>query len=63
MTNTYTYTEIAQERADGITVRCIKREDELGNVALIPYDPANSDYQRYLNPVAEQSTPIDAGDE
>jgi hypothetical protein len=49
MTNTYTYTEIAEERADGITVRCIKREDEFGNVALIPYDPANSDYQTFLN--------------
>jgi len=26
-------------------------------------DPANSDYQRYLNSEAEQSTPIDTGDE
>jgi hypothetical protein len=25
--------------------------------AYIPVDPANSDYQRYLNPEAEQSTP------
>ena len=25
--------------------------------AWIPCDPANSDYQRYLNPEAEQSTP------
>jgi len=25
--------------------------------ALIPADLANSDYQRYLNPEAEQSTP------
>ena len=25
---------------------------------IIPIDPANSDYQRYLNPEAEQSTPI-----
>jgi len=25
--------------------------------ACIPCDPANSDYQRYLNPEAEQSTP------
>jgi hypothetical protein len=24
----------------------------------IPNDPANSDYQRYLNPEAEQPTPI-----
>jgi hypothetical protein len=34
------------------------------NVTLsIPVDPANSDYQRYLNPEAEQFTPIDTGDE
>jgi len=26
--------------------------------AWIPADPANSDYQRYLNPEAEQSTPL-----
>jgi hypothetical protein len=26
-------------------------------------DPANSDYQRYLNPEAEQSTPMIPGDE
>ena len=25
-------------------------------------DPANSDYQRYLNPEAEQSTPMVAGE-
>ena len=28
------------------------------SVGYIPIDPANSDYQRYLNPEAEQSTPI-----
>ena len=28
-----------------------------GVVYSIPKDPANSDYQRYLNPKAEQSTP------
>ena len=27
------------------------------SVGYIPIDPANSDYQRYLNPEAEQSTP------
>jgi hypothetical protein len=45
----------------------IKRTDADGTVWLIPIDPANSDYQRYLawleNPEAEQSTPIVTGDE
>ena len=27
------------------------------NILVIPNDPSNSDYQRYLNPEAEQSTP------
>jgi hypothetical protein len=35
----------------------LKRTDKNGSVAWIPLDPANSDYQRYLNPEAEQSTP------
>jgi hypothetical protein len=32
--------------------------EENGISYTIPNDPANSDYQRYLNPDAEQSTPI-----
>ena len=28
-----------------------------GQDIIIPNDPANSDYERYLNPEAEQSTP------
>ena len=28
-----------------------------GTVSFISTDPANSDYQAYLNPEAEQSTP------
>jgi hypothetical protein len=32
----------------------IKRSDG----AIIPIDEGNADYQRYLNPEAEQSTPI-----
>ena len=39
------------------TNKVIKRTDTEGNVAWIPTDLANSDYQRYLNPEAEQSTP------
>jgi hypothetical protein len=32
--------------------------DENGIASGVPFDPANSDYQRYLNPEAEQSTTI-----
>jgi hypothetical protein len=28
-----------------------------GTIRFVPMDEANSDYQRYLNPEAEQSTP------
>jgi hypothetical protein len=35
----------------------IQRTDADGKVWSIPIDPSNSDYQRYLNPEAEQSTP------
>jgi len=43
---TFTY-EVLEE------LNVIKRSDG----AFIPIDEANSDYQRYLNPEAEQSTP------
>jgi hypothetical protein len=39
-------------------VDSIKRTDVDGSIWWIPTDPTNSDYQRYLNPEAEQSTPI-----
>jgi hypothetical protein len=29
-----------------------------GTISTVPMDEGNSDYQRYLNPEAEQSTPI-----
>jgi len=29
-----------------------------GVISFVPMDETNSDYQRYLNPEAEQSTPI-----
>ena len=32
------------------------RMDNDGIISTIPNDPANADYQRYLNPEAEQST-------
>jgi hypothetical protein len=40
----------------------IIRLDDDGKEWFIPTDPANSDYQRYLNPEAEQSTPIVAAE-
>jgi hypothetical protein len=42
--------------ADGIET--IVRDNEDGSISYIPKDETNSDYQRYLNPEAEQSTPI-----
>jgi hypothetical protein len=44
---------------DFLGVESIKRTDEDGSIWWIPMDESNSDYQRYLNPEAEQSTPID----
>jgi hypothetical protein len=48
------YEEVKNQ--EGITIS-IRRTDENGEVWSIPTDLANSDYQRYLNPKAEQSTP------
>ena len=52
----YIYEEVTTESFTG-TNTVLKRTDEQGVVVWIPLDPANSDYQRYLNPEAEQSTP------
>jgi hypothetical protein len=41
----------------------IERINEDGSLTYIPKDLANSDYQRYLNPEAEQSTPMVAPNE
>ena len=40
---------------DGIET--IRRENADGSISFIPNDPTNSDYQRYLNPEAEDFTP------
>jgi hypothetical protein len=48
---------IYEEVTSDLGADFIKRTDADGQVWWIPTDPANSDYQRYLNPEAEQSTP------
>jgi len=53
MTITYKEIEITE-----LNTKWIERTNEDGSVSVIPIDPGNSDYQRYLNPEAEQSTPI-----
>jgi hypothetical protein len=49
---------IYEEITNDLAEKVIKRTDADGSVWWIPADPTNSDYQRYLNPEAEQSTPI-----
>jgi hypothetical protein len=44
--------EIIVSEIDNLEI--IKRTDEDGSVSWIPKDLANSDYQRYLNPEADQ---------
>jgi hypothetical protein len=49
----YTYEVIVTDSG----IENIVRTDENGDKVWIPKDPGNADYQRYLNPDAEQSTP------
>ena len=51
----YTYEEVPTPIGEKMIVR--------SDGAWIPTDPANSDYQAYLNPEAALSTPIVSGDE
>jgi hypothetical protein len=55
----YEVIEIQGAEVNGVADKwnIIKRTDDNGQETFIPCDPANSDYQRYLNPEAEQSTP------
>jgi len=50
----YTYTIPMDNITDAPSTKMVLRSDG----AWIPTDFANPDYQRYLNPEAEQSTPI-----
>jgi hypothetical protein len=56
----YTY-EIIVSDFDNSEV--LKRTDKDGGIAWIPMVAGNADYEEYLNPKAEQSTPIETGDE
>ncbi len=47
---------ITYEVIETLNGEVIKADLGNGNLLFIPKDPANSDYQRYLNPEAEQST-------
>ena len=49
----YTYEEVTNFD-DTVTIVATGKD---GSVLFIPIDEGNSDYQRYLNPEAEQSTP------
>jgi hypothetical protein len=53
------YEEVISEMSGS---KLIKRTNEDGSISWIPMDEGNSDYQRYLNPEAEQSTPIESAE-
>ena len=55
----YTYTIPTDQLTGEPSTSIVLRSDG----ACIPTDPANSDYQRYLNPEAEQSTPMIPGND
>ena len=50
------------EKVSALGWEYIERDNGDGTTSTIPKDPANSDYQRYLNPKAEQSTPMVASE-
>ena len=56
---TMKYEEVISEMSGS---KLIKRTNEDGSISWIPMDEGNSDYQRYLNPEAEQSTPIESAE-
>jgi hypothetical protein len=53
----YKIVEIIDQYTNEVTGTILKRFNDDGSVSCIPMDEANSDYQRYLNPEAEHSTP------
>lgn len=55
---TYTYTWVKDPFTN--TEDSLKRQDEDGNVAIVPVAEDNRDYQEYLDWVAEGNTPLPA---
>jgi hypothetical protein len=51
---TYTYEIVTDEITQS---EILKRTDEVGIIAWVPMVAGNADYESYLNPQAEQSTP------
>ena len=51
---TYTYEIVIDEITKS---EILKRTDETGVISWIPMVAGNADYEAYLNPEAEQSTP------
>jgi hypothetical protein len=49
-----TYQEVTNQYGETY----LEMKDENGGIWFVPIVESNSDYQRYLNPEAEQSTPI-----
>ena len=55
---TYTYTWVNNPFTN--TEESLKRQDEDGNVAIVPVSEDNRDYQEYLEWLAEGNEPLPA---
>ena len=58
---TYTYTLVRDPFTN--TEDSLKRQDEDGNVAIVPVSEDNRDYQEYLEWLAEGNEPLPADSE